>query len=252
MTSDFFRGIMRWNVERNGVTRLLPYFYYDSLSLGTVYTASSVEVRKLIPHPDLHPIELTPGRCLAAFAAFEYRHTDVDPYNEVNISFLVSHRMRPIPLLTFASAVRRRVISSYVWQLPVTTEHARAGGADLFGFPKFIADIQFEKKPQQVSCTLSVSGEQILQITGRVFPTGPGKPIRYVTYAAEQDSLVVADVLVNQLEYAESRSGDSVQLELGESHPIARTLKSLKLASRPLFYQYSPRNEAILFPARNV
>ena len=61
MASDFFQNIMRWNIERNGTKGSFPYFYYDNLSLAAVFTASTSKVRKLIPLPDLLPIELTPG-----------------------------------------------------------------------------------------------------------------------------------------------------------------------------------------------
>jgi hypothetical protein len=252
MPSDFFHVLMRWNVERHGATRLLPYFYYDNLSLAGVYTASTPAVRSLIPHADLLPIELRPGRCLVAFTAFEYRKTDEEPYNEISISFLVSHRRKPLPLIAVMRALGTRVVPSYVWQLPVTTEGAGAGGADLYGYPKFLADICISKDAERVCCVLSVSGEEILRLDGRVLPTQPGKPIRYITYAVDGDSLVSANIVVNRLENAESRARDSVRLGIGEAHPICAALRELELAKHPMIYQYSPRNEAILFPACNV
>ena len=252
MTSAFFQGIMRWNIERNGTPRTLPGFYYDNLSLAAIFTASTTKVRNLIPHPDLIPIELTPGRCLAAFAAFEYRRTDFEPYNEVNISFLVSYRRRPFPLITPVKVLLSRVIPSYVWQLPVTTEIARAGGVDLFGFPKFIADIRFLKNTEHIACSLSVSGSDILRMTGRVLPTGRGKPMRYLSYAVDKDMLVSGNFLVNPLEFAESRRRDDLGLELGTEHPICQALRGIELAKHPLLYHFSPRGESILFPARNV
>ena len=103
MTSDFFKGIIRWNIERNDTKAVLPYFYYDNLSMTAIYTASKAAVRKLIPHPTIHPIEWNPGRCLVAISAYEYRKIDDLPYNALSISFLVSYLKRPIPLL---SAIR--------------------------------------------------------------------------------------------------------------------------------------------------
>lgn len=252
MTSDFFQGIMRWNIERNGTTRPLPYFYYDNLLLAAVYTASTSKVKRLIPHPDLLPIELYPGRCLVAFAAFKYRKTDKNPYNEVNISFLVSYRVRPYPLITMVKALRSRVFPTYVWQLPVNREHDRAGGVDLFGYPKFIADIQFSEDEDRIGCVLSVSGSEILRMTGRVLPAKQGKPIRYLTYAVENGTLVSTNFLVNPLEFVESRRQSDFVLELGKDHPICTAIGNIELAENPLIYQFSPRGEAILFPARNL
>lgn len=252
MDSEFFQGIMRWNVERNGTTRLLPYFYYDNLMLAAVFTASTRKVQSLIPHPDLHLIELTPGRCLIAFAAFEYRETTDSPYNEFNISFLVSYLKKPLPLLTLLNAFRSKVIPSYVWQLPVTEEFHRAGGVALFGYPKFIADIQFSKHDDHIECSLADSGSDILKMSGRVIPTKREKPIRYLTYALDNGTLVSANVLVNPLEYGESRRKADLILEIGKDHPICRVLHEIELANHPLTYQFSPRSESILFPGRNV
>jgi hypothetical protein len=252
MADDFFQGIMRWTVERNSITRTLPGFYYDHGSLAAICTASTRRVRRLIPHPDLIPIELTPGRCLVAFAAFEYRKTDYGPYNEVSISFLASHRKRPFPLITPARVLLSRVIPSYVWQLPVTTEIARAGGVELFGYPKFIADIDFSKSTEQVTCSLSVSGSDILRMSGRVLPTKRGKPRRYLTYAVDQGMLVSGNFLVNPVDFAESRRRGDVILEIGTEHPICQALQEIELAEHPLLYQFSPRGQLILCPARNV
>lgn len=252
MSSDFFKDMMRWNVERNGTSVLLPYFYYDNLSLAAVYTASTSAVRKLIPHPNMLPIELTPGRCLVAFACFEYRKCDDDPYNEVSISFLVSYRRRPVPLITLARVLRNRVVPSYVWQLPVTTEAARAGGVDLFGYPKFVADIRFSKNKERTECSLSVLGSDILRMTGRTLPTKQGRQMRYISYAIDKGALVAVNSLVNPYEYAESYDKKDVELEIGKEHSICQVLHEIDLAKNPLVYQFSPRNEAILFPAHNI
>ena len=62
-----------------------PVFYYDNTSLTAVYTASTRRVRRLLPHPAMNPIEMFPGRCMVAFTAYEYRKTDIGPYNEFSM-----------------------------------------------------------------------------------------------------------------------------------------------------------------------
>jgi hypothetical protein len=252
MKSDFFKDILKWKVERKGTTEALPFLYYDMLSIAAVYTASTPRVRKLLPHPDLHPIELVPGRCLVAIAGFEYRETDHQPYNEVNISFLVSHQRHPLPLIAVLKALSSGVIPSYVWQLPVTTEFARIEGVDLYGYPKFLADIHFEKIEGRIECTLSESGVNILRLTGRALRSKTRKTTRYLTYAVEDGILVHTNFLVNAFEFAQSQSKQDITLEIGEEHLIGQTLKDIKLSNRPMLYQYMPRGEAILFPGRNI
>lgn len=79
------------------------------------------------------------------FSAYEYRKTDADPYNEVSIAIMATFQQRQIPGVTLAVQAMRHRFTSYVWHLPVTTERARVGGVELFGYPKFIADISFER-----------------------------------------------------------------------------------------------------------
>ena len=79
-----------------------------------------------------------------------------------------------------------------------------------------------------------------------------GKLTRYITYAVENGNPLVVEVLVNPIEYAEMYGGRAVELKLGSGHRISEVLKQIDLGKRALAYQYSPVNEAILFPARNV
>jgi len=252
MSKDFFENWTRWDFERNGTQRKLPKFYYDNTSLVAIFLASSSKVLQLLPHPLMRPVEMIPGRCIVAFGAFEYRKTDFKPYNEVSISFLISFGKRQIPGITAIKMMLSRATSSYVWQLPVNTEHARAGGVDLFGYPKFLAAIDFEKSNDWITCTLREGDQDILQLRGRKLPTKPGKLTRYITYSMENGNPLVAEVLVNPLEYAQSYLGHTVELELGSRHRVSDVLKQIDLGKRALAYQYSPVNEAILFPARNI
>jgi hypothetical protein len=252
MSNGFFADIVRWEFERNGTRRTLPYFYYDNLSMVAVFLASSSEIRKLLPHPDMKPVEIIPGQGIVAFATFEYRKTDVEPYNEVSISFLVSFRQRQIPGITAASMMLSRNTASYVWQLPVTTEHARAGGIDLFGYPKYLADIDFERDDDWITCTLAEGGLEILRLRGQRLPTRQGNPMRYTTYAVENGIPLAANVLVNPVEYAEAYGGRAIELELGSGHHVCDILRQIGLGKRAWVYQYSPVNQAILFPARNL
>ncbi|MFA6447966.1 MAG: acetoacetate decarboxylase family protein [bacterium] len=252
MKGELFRGVMQWEFDWKGTKAKLPVFYYDNTTLTAIYTASTAAVRKLLPLKDMQPIEMFPGRCLAAFTAFEYRKTDIDPYNEFSISFLVSIDARPIPGVTGAIQFAQRRFTTYIWQLPVTTEIARVGGVDLYGYPKFIADITFERQKNWIECKLSENGQKILTLRGNVLQTAKGKTTRYVTYSVKDGVPLVANVYMNPLEFAQSPIGSAAELDIGKDHPIGRALSEIELSKSPVLYQYSPVNEAILFAGRNL
>ncbi len=252
MRGDLFKGIKQWELEHAGRKFKLPVFYYDNTSITAIYTASTGKVRKLLPHPAMNPIEMYPGRCMVAFTAFEYRKTDIDPYNEFSIAFLIAFDKAQVPGLTALIQMARRCFTAYVWQLPVTTEIARMGGVELYGYPKFLSDISFERGKEWIECRLSEKGEEILNLKGKVLPTARGKVTRFVTYSITEGIPVTANVVVDPFEFAQSRDKRSASLELGPKHPIAVSLREIQLSAGPVMYQFSPVTEAILFGGKNL
>jgi hypothetical protein len=146
----------------------------------------------------------------------------------------------------------RRSFPVYVWHLPVTTEIARAGGVEIYGYPKFIADIEFQRTEGWVECGLSEQGTRILTLKGKALPTAKGKVVRYITYSIKDGIPLMTNVCINPLEFAQSRSGNDAALEIGTGHSICDELRSIDLGKKPMIYQFSPANEAILFAPRNL
>ncbi len=252
MTGEFFNDISQYEVEKQGYVFKVPSFYYDNLSMNAVFTASTNKVRSYLPHPDMHPVEIFPGRCLLSFTAFEYRKTDLDPYNEFSIGVLIEFQKRSIPFAGALRKILKREFSLYVWHLPVTTEIARVGGVEFFGYPKFIADIEFTRSGDKLRCDLSEKGSRILSMEGKMLPTEPGKRLRYITYSLNGGVPLVTNICVNPLQFAQSRASDAVSLEIDGDHPIAKELQEIDISDTPTAYQYSPNNEAILFAGRNL
>jgi hypothetical protein len=252
MRGDLFKGVKQWEFEQAGRKFKLPVFYYDNTSITAIYTASTSKVKKLLPHRAMNPIEMLPGKSMVAFTAFEYRKTDIDPYNEFSIAFLTAFDKPQIPGLTALWQLARRCFTAYVWKLPVTTEIARFGGVEMYGYPKFLADITFERGTEWIECRLSEKGEGILALKGKILPTARGKITRFITYSILDGIPVTANVVVDPLEFAQSRDSQSAILELGAKHAIADALREIELSSNPIVYQFSPVTEAVLFAGKNM
>lgn len=252
--SSFFRSIAQVELPMLEFHRMgrLPVFYYDNTSMTAAFMASTAEVRKLLPDPSMHPLEILPGRCVVTFSAFEYRDTDIDPYNEFSIGFLISQGKKRLPSIQLLKELMQNSYQAYVWKLPVTTEIARWGGVELYGFPKFIADINFVRNKKTLECTLSHNGQHVLTLQGKVLNTSRrDKPLRYRAYSMLNNVPLCANVYTNPLEYGQSLMPTSAKLKLG-THEIAETLKTLKLSSFPVMFQYCPKNELALFGPRNL
>ena len=250
--SDFFKSVVQLELPMEPFHRKgkLPVFYYDNTSMTAVFTASTRKVRALLPDPKMKPLELLPGRCAVTFSAFEYRDTDIDPYNEFSIAFMMTYHQHAVPGVGLLRGMMNRSFEAYVWKLPVTTEIARWGGVELYGYPKFVADIDFTRTSDKLSCRLASQGQHILTLEGNVLRTAPAKVLRYRAYSMKEGLPLCANVYTNPLEFAQSMSPKAVGLQLG-NHEIARQLRDLDLSATPLMYQYCPKNELILFGPRN-
>ncbi len=250
---DFFKGVVQWEMSMmdKSLEGNLPVFYYDNTAMTAIYTASASKIRELLPLADMHPVQAWPGRALVAFTAFEYRKTDIDPYNEFSISFPITFGKSSIPVVAGLSMMAKRYFTTYVWQLPVTTERARRGGVDMYGYPKFIADIVFSRESDALVCTLSEKGKNILVLKGKKLKTAAEKVNRFKTYSVKDGVPLVANVYMNPVEFGKSASSKAAELSLG-THEITQKLKEINLSKKPIFFQYMPVMEAILFGPRNL
>lgn len=253
MKGDLLKGIMQWEMnDGKGFSGKLPVFYYDNTSMTVTYTASTSKIKKYLPHKDMHPVEIFPGTCVVGFTAFEYRKTDIDPYNEFSISILITFGRKSIPGLSLLNNLMKKDFTAFIWHLPVTTEKARYGGVELYGYPKIIADIEFKREKEFIECRLSENGEHILTLKGKNLPGTQGKILRYRTYSIKDNVPLCANVYTNPLEFSQSLSRNDASIEIGEKHTISRELKDIGLSAKPIMYQYSPLNESILFAPRNL
>lgn len=250
--NGFFEQIRQHQLQWRGEPMLLPVFCYDNSTLSAIFTASTKKVRSLIPVPEAKLTELFPGRCLVAINCFEYRQTDIGPYNEVAISFLMSKKGWQIPGLTALVQLLRRRLTAYVWQLPVTTEIAWAGGREIYGYPKFLANVQFTTETGRYRCSVEEEGRPVLSIEGPVVRGKAQTQLQFVTYSMKDGIPLVANVIQRPLEAAIKLLPRDVTITLGPEHEVGRVLANLNISKRAVAYYYSPKNEAILFAARNL
>lgn len=252
--SKLFEGISQWELfyEKVGKKVKLPIFYYDCTSITAIYTASKKQVKKYLHQKDIIPVEILPGRCLITFTAFEYRKTDIGPYNEFSIAIpLKTNKWDKLNLYSLYNLLKMNFMI-HIWHLPVTTEIARATGVEFYGYPKFLGKIKFSQNKSHIECQLSEGNEHILTLRGKKMKTGKGKSMKITTYSFRDKIPLLANVIINPVKFRQSFSPSSAELILGEKHPISRELKDINLSKNPIGYFYAPLQEAILFGPRNL
>ncbi len=98
------------------------------------------------------PTEIAPDETRLQIVGCEMRNVQVvGSYHEVSIQ---------VPVESLDESPGDKFAHLY---LPVSTEAARWPGVDIYGFPKFVANIDIEKDENQVVCRLSANKELILE-----------------------------------------------------------------------------------------
>lgn len=193
----------------------------------------------------MHPIRISPGRGLLSVSAYEFRESDIGPYNEVSISVPFTLDVAT-PMFTGILRKGPAEPRTYIHHLPVTTEIARAAGVELGSYPKFLAHIDFERESGWVTCRLAEGEQHILTLVGRELDTRPAPRSRAHAFTARDGRLLRSEVISSERGLAMSSDASDARLELGD-HPISKELEGLSIG-RVLSYQYAPEYQTILMP----
>jgi len=252
--SPFFEGVTQSDMTIAGQPAKVPIFYYDGTATSAVFPARLGALRRLMPDPRFCPARLAPGLGAVAITCFEYRDTDIGPYNELAISIVLNEPwfLPNLPGRALIASLRRRQLHAWVQHLPVTTEIARAGGVDFYNYPKFIAGIDYEEGAQHRTCRLSEGAEHILTLSGERIPTPRTEQFQLFSHLYMDRQPQSSEFKINTSAMGVSLSPRSATLELGERHPIARELAGLIVGRRPIQYQYLERFEGILYGPEHI
>ncbi|MGY1822732.1 acetoacetate decarboxylase family protein [Geodermatophilus sp. SYSU D00079] len=218
-----------------GRSLTLPLRYPDNACFASVHAASYAAVAAALPGDTLRPVRWVDGRALLSIAAFRYRAvTTADvpagrlaPYGEVAVAVVVT-RGPALPVLPLA----RRRLSLFVLHLPVTTAEARDAGAALWGFPKFVADMDFAEERTARRVVVAEGGTTLLELAVR--GRGPVLPDRrpavmYTTLGGQLLETVVP--MAGRLRVAFGRGAGALRLG---GHTVADALRALDVAPSPL------------------
>jgi hypothetical protein len=243
--NDFFAEIAHESLTWRDYQVHVPIFYQDLRFMSISILASLNKIRSLLPTDRLKPYRITPWHSILSITAYEYRESDVDSYNEVAISVPVSID-KETPLFTGSLRKAPNLIYVYSHQLPVTTEFARVLGFEFAGYPKFIADIQFEDQDDWLICALKEDNQIILRLAGRKLPLTSTARSRINPITYRNGYILRSELISSEREMGYSRNINDARLELGD-HKIASDLKQLRLG-RILNYSYCPQVKFILTP----
>ncbi len=229
----------------------LPVLYYRDDSFAGSFTADLQKVRDLMPSDRLYPVTTVNGRAIIVVIAYDYLATSIGPYGEVGIVVPVVHGRRPPALVPALLESHWPGFGYLVLHLPVTTRNSRDGGRAQWGYTKFVADMDFDNTPEELACRLDEGGEHILtlRIEKRGVVVPDQRPV--ITYSVSERALLRTRIAQKTLVRTAFGAGAS-SLELGDVHPVARSLRALDIDPRPFQTRHYLDRSAILPPGQLV
>jgi hypothetical protein len=183
---------------------------------------------------------------LVSLAIVDYIDNDLGSYLELALGFMVDD-----PAGTPAKP--KGAVSTYIHRLPVSEEFTCAAGRGIWGFPKWIANMEADFDPSGASCRLlTESGETIVSVRIKrgAIPV-PRKEMDMVAYSA-------ADGVLRRTPWTSGGTGrqyirpGGASVELGYGHPIADELRALGFPRRALMSIVDDNMTAVFGPASVV
>jgi hypothetical protein len=197
------------------------------------YLVPAGAAQALIEPTGLRVARVMPRWALCTIGTMDYRDNDLGQYHEVAITFFVHEPGAfRVPVVGGPLSMVRGNLPTYIHQLPVDAEFSREAGCKIWGFPKFMSEIDIRRDRGVEESTLTVDGAHVLTQSMRLGGTSSFTERDQVSYALREGDLYRTPSTMSG-EGVGFRMGGA-RLELGE-HTIADELRSLGLPKRPLF-----------------
>ncbi|MGH2728570.1 MAG: acetoacetate decarboxylase family protein [Actinomycetota bacterium] len=220
------------NFTIQGRTLALPVEVRAARSWAATFVVPTAAAQTIVGPTGLEVAQMRKGRSIASLAFVRYEDTDLGAYDEVAVAFVVRrHDARAASAARKALEVARNQTGVYIHHLPVNHGVTLEAGRTIWGYPKFMAEIDIAEQPRATTCTLRHDGSLVLSLTIRAgvrpWPRVPNLP----TYT-------FFDGVLRRTPWETTPMGTrgrvgGAALELG-SHAIADELRSLGLPRRAL------------------
>ena len=247
--SPFFDGVRQVDLTVGEHELKFPIFYYDGIAVTATFPAKLSVLKKFLPDRRFVPARIGPGLGAVTISAFEYRDTDIGPYNELAIAIPLNYPAyrANVPFRALASGFRTGQLHAFVHHLPVTTEIARVGGVDFYNYPKFVAGIDFTESDSKRDVRLSEGEEHILSMSCARIPTPKREQLQVFSHLCMDRQPQSSEFKLNSPAVGSSLRPGMAELKLGGRHPIALELKQALVSTKAINLMYMSSFEGILY-----
>ncbi|WP_442753673.1 acetoacetate decarboxylase family protein [Methylocystis sp. JAN1] len=226
----------------------LPVRYLDWTAILAHFPAPASAVRRLLPSKTLAPVLIAPGTAILSVAAVEYRRiVGITPYNEVAIMVPVLHKpVFNIPALPLFFPRLFKSFGFFILNMPVNAEESRELGVKVWGYPRFLAEIEFDEIDNVRRCRVRLEGKDFLTLDVQQFPAKI-QSVDFCIYTVKDGRLLRHRAETEGL-YGLSPFPGGAALAFGD-HPLAQALRGLGVGKKPIARVFGSAGASLLHEA---
>jgi hypothetical protein len=228
--SDLFAGLERREIVTSEGKCELPILYKDASLFAALWRVDLAAAHARMRDVPFEPWLLF-GKAIAMLCVFEYRDTTIGPYGELGVGILAK---RPGTSPSWLGAARDLANEAdagiYVTNLPVTSERARAAGVELWGYPKYVTDIQTSFGEHGAKVVLGTELAVTLPLARKKGFATAGIPL--VLFSVTPKGRMVRTSVAVDFRARWGASAETQTTLLGDG-PTAETFRALSLDRQP-------------------
>ena len=234
-TNDICSKNSASNYTIDGKEISFPVIVSDASMLMNGFLVNAKAAQAMLEGTGFRVVEMFPGKAILQLLAIDYKENHLGNYNEGAIIFpvLTPGEKKPFP---FFGALRRMgngTLGNFVYRMPVDQEFTTHAGRFIWGFPKWVSRIDIEFGPNIARGTFSDEDELVYSIAAKTGGNSASKEQRAA-------SLAIRDGKAWKTYGTNSNSGLTFSLggetpKIGDSHPLAKELRTLGLPKKPMF-----------------
>ena len=212
-----------------------PVVVSDASMLMNGFLVNARAAQAMLEGTGFRVVEIFPGKAILQLLAVDYKDNDLGNYNEgaIILPVLSPAEKKPFPIFGAMARMANGTLGNFVYRMPVDQEFTTHAGRFIWGFPKWVSRIDIEFGPSVARGTFTDEDELVYSIEAKTGGNNTPKEQRVA-------SLAIRDGKAWKTYGTNKSSGLTFSLggeapKIGESHPLAKELRTLGLPRKPMF-----------------
>jgi hypothetical protein len=212
-------------VDQEEIT--IPVEVRSAKMVAAQFLVDADAAQRVIDYSGLRIARPIGNKAMLALSGVAYADNDLGPYHEFAMAFVVeAHDAPPGAKPSWKSP------TTLIHRLPVNQQFTCTVGKGLWGFPKWVCEIEYRDRAQRTECVVNEDGKLAVALEvargGVPLPAGETAMQAY----SWDDGVLRRTPWITRNRRARARPGGAT-VALGD-HPMADDLRSLGLPSRAL------------------